>query len=169
MTIYFHADHAAKHAATGNAGDGHAIAYARALHVAVDVPPAALHLLVAHEATHVLLPQLWGPAGSPLFGEGVAVYASGQYGGTTLAEWNTKFSRTGKVIDLIGPAFRRVPEAEGYPAAGLIVEAIIGAVGLPALRDHLYGANALTWADACTAAGTTPDRIQAAVDALLAK
>jgi hypothetical protein len=169
MTIYVHADRAAKQAATGNAGDGHAIGFARALHVRGNVPPAGLELLVAHEATHVLLPQTWGQAGSPLFGEGVAVWVSGQYAGVTLAEWNQKFDRTSKVIDLLGPAFRKLPEASSYPAGGLIVEAIIGEVGLAGLRDHLYGANALTWPAACVAAGTTADKLDAAIAALLKK
>lgn len=169
MTIYVHADHAAKKAATGDGGDGHAIGYAHALHVVADVPPAGLEALVAHEATHVLTPQAWGQAASPLFGEGIAVWVSGQYAGKTLADYNTLYNRTGKIVDLLGPAFAKLSEADAYPAAGLIVDAIIGAVGIDAFRDHLYGANALDWDAACAAAGTTPAALQAAVDALFAR
>lgn len=169
MTLYVHADHRDKQAATGNGGDGHAVAYARALHVVGDVAPDGLEHLVTHEATHVLASQAWGQPASPLFGEGLAVWVAGGYAGKTLADYNQQFDRTGKIVDLLGPAFRQLPEANAYPAAGLIVDALIGAVGLDAFRDHLYGANALDWDAACTAAGTTPDQLQAAVDALLAR
>jgi hypothetical protein len=124
---------------------------------------------VAHEATHLLLPQAWGPAGSPLFGEGIAVWVAGQYGGTSLADWNKQFDRTSPIADLLGPAFRQLPETSSYPAAGLIVDAVITELGMPTFRDHLFGANALTWESACAAAGTTPQKLDAAVAALFAR
>jgi hypothetical protein len=134
-----------------------------------DVPAEGLERLVAHEATHVILPQAWGPAGSPLFGEGIAVWVAGFYAGTSLADWNKQFDRTSPISTLIGPAFRKLPEASSYPGAGLIVDAIMTELGLPAFRDHLFGANALTWESACAAAGTSPAKLDAAVAALLAR
>lgn len=36
-----------------------------------------LEHLVTHEGTHAITGQLWGPPGSSLVGEGIAVWASG--------------------------------------------------------------------------------------------
>jgi hypothetical protein len=69
MTVYVHPDRRSKQSLTGNGGDGHAVAFARTLHV---LDGNGLESLVAHEATHVIITQAWGPAGSPLFGEGRA-------------------------------------------------------------------------------------------------
>jgi hypothetical protein len=159
MTIYLHADREAKRAATGNAGDGHAVPFARALHVIAGNTPAALLSLVTHEATHVLLPQTWGPAGSAMMGEGVAVWTSGKYQGRTLADWRASLgANRPSIADLLGK-FRAFPEPTTYPASALVVETIVATVGLAGLRDHLYGAPASTWGDAVTAAGTTLDAL----------
>jgi hypothetical protein len=152
MAVYVHPDRASKQALTGNGGDGHAVAFARALHV---IDGDALETLVAHEATHVIAPQAWGPAGSPLFGEGIAVWTSGQYGGTPAARFRKRARPAQSIRELLGPAFRTLPEFTSYPLAGVLVEVAIAKVGLANVRDHLYGATASTWDDACVRAGTT--------------
>jgi hypothetical protein len=159
MTIYLHADREAKRAATGDAGDGHAVPYARALHVIAGNTPAALESLVTHEATHILLPQTWGPAGTSMMGEGVAVWTSGRYQGRTLADWRSALGATRPPIAELLTGFRKLPEPTTYPASALVVEAIVATVGLAGLRDHLYGAPASTWPDAVAAAGTTLDAL----------
>lgn len=58
-----------------------------------------------------------------------------------------------------------MPEAETCPFGGMLVTVAIELVGLDAVRDHLFGATAETWADACKAAGTTAEALDAAVAA----
>lgn len=161
MTVYLHRDRDAKQAATGNGGDGHAVPYARALHVRGDLAPPALEALISHEATHVLAAEAWGQPGSPLLGEGLAVWVAGRYAGLTLAQWNAQIHAP-PLTTLLGREFLGLPERDSYPVAGLAVEALIAEVGLPAFRDHLYGANAGTWAAACRAANTTAAALEAA-------
>ncbi len=164
--IVFHVypDAARKGALTSVRGDGHADAVSRTLHVVAADPSegGALEHLVAHEATHVIAHDAWGAAGTPLFGEGLAVWASGTYGGRTLDEWRTRVPRDAPgVADLLGPAFRKSPEAVAYPLAGLLVEALVRAHGSEAFRKHLLPATTRTWAQACRAAGTSPGEVEA--------
>ena len=84
------------------------VAFAAALHV---VQVTGLESLVVHEGTHVLAAEAWGPAGTPLLGEGLAVWASGSYAGVPLAEWRKKVQRRA-IRDLLGPQFRKLPEGE---------------------------------------------------------
>jgi hypothetical protein len=162
MTVYLHHDTASKKQLTGDAGNGHAIGFARALHV-VALP--GIEPLVAHEATHLLAAQSWGAAGSALFGEGLAVWVSGQYGGRALADWPAYLKGAGvkpvTVGELLGKPFRALPEAQAYPVAGLLVAAAVAKLGLPAVRDHLFGATVASWPDACRRAGTTPEAMEA--------
>jgi hypothetical protein len=162
---YVYPDRRSKQSLTGDAGDGHAVALAGALHVIRfdPAPGGPLELLVAHEGTHVYAGEAWGATASPFLGEGLAVWASGHYGGRPLADWARSIAERPTATSMFGPrAFRGRPEAESYPLAGLFVTAVVAEVGLGALRDHLYGAPADRWADACTRAGTTPDALQAA-------
>ncbi|MBL9028159.1 MAG: hypothetical protein JNL21_38560 [Myxococcales bacterium] len=148
---------------TGFAGDGHAVPYARALHM-VKAPPGPdgpLEHLAAHEGTHILTHGAWGPPGTPLLGEGVAVWVSGHYGGKPLASFANK-EKAPPIRALLGPDFRRLPEGETYPRAGLFVGAAVREIGLPKVREHLFGATAATWDAACAAAGTTPEKLEAA-------
>jgi hypothetical protein len=170
MTVYVHPDQRSKKTLTGDGGAGHAIAFAKTLHVFYVRPASALEALVAHEGTHVITPQLWPPVGSPLFGEGVAVWVAGGYAGESLAKLATKIKGTkpaGPIRDLLGPAFRTMPEGLGYPIAGMLVEIAVEKVGLANVRDHLYGATMATWDDACKRAGTTADALDAALAAVL--
>lgn len=157
MTVYVHPDQRSKAALTGNGGDGHAVPLARTLHV-WNTP--GLDALVAHEATHVILPQVWGHAGSALLGEGVAVWVAGQYGGTPFASFRP--AATATIADLLGAGFRKLPEGTSYPLAAIFVDVAIQAVGLAGVREHLYGASPATWADACKRAGTTAEALEAA-------
>ena len=167
MTVYVYPDRRSKQALTGDQGDGHADVAGAALHVIRfdPAPGGGLERLMVHEATHVITGQRWGPAGSGLLGEGIAVWASGQYGGRALADWQRTLGDRSPVAALLPmKAFRSAPEADTYPLGGLLVTVAIEQVGLAAVRDHLLGATAATWADACVAAGTTA----AALDAALA-
>jgi hypothetical protein len=123
--------------------------------------------LIAHEGTHVLAYQQWGGSGSPLLGEGLAVWVAGHYAGTPLAAWKSRVRAPDSVASLLGAGFRNLPEAEGYPIAGLFVGAAIGEVGAAKFRVHLLGAGAATWDDACARAGTTASALDAALAAAL--
>jgi hypothetical protein len=126
--------------------------------------PDALEGLVAHEATHVLAYDAWGPSGSSLLGEGLAVWVSGRYGGVRLDEWKAAMVDAPRVADLLGAGFRAQPENRTYPVAGLLVEAAVATVGLAAVRDHLFAATPATWDTATLAAGTTTESLQRAID-----
>ncbi|MBK9031059.1 MAG: hypothetical protein IPL61_06945 [Myxococcales bacterium] len=168
MTIYVYPDRRSKETLTGDPGDGHAVASGAALHVIRfdPAPDGGLERLVTHEATHAITGQLWGPAGSGLIGEGIAVWASGQYGGRALADWqHTRGDRPPVAALLPMKAFRARPEADTYPLGGLLVTIAVERVGLDAVRDHLFGATAETWADACRTAGTTAEALDAALAA----
>jgi hypothetical protein len=164
MSFYVYRDGKEKQRVTGDGGDGHAVPSARALHVrrADTSEGGGMENLVAHEGTHVLVREPWGPAGSPLLGEGVAVWSSGGYAGSTIAQWKPQIT-VRPIAELLGKTFFRTPERESYPFAGLVVEVAIAEVGLDAVRDHLYGATARTWPEACVAAGTTAEALDAAL------
>jgi hypothetical protein len=160
ITVYVHPDAERKAALTGKPGDGHATPASSALHVrrvdaSVDGP---LERLVAHEGTHLLARAAWGAPGTPLLGEGIAVWVAGGYGGTNLEEWRTRAKRQ-PIEPLLGKQFLRTPENESYPLAGLLVEAAVQKIELDGVREHLYDATAGTWAEACRAAGTTAEAL----------
>lgn len=161
LSIYVYPDRRSVASLTGRQGDGWAVPSSRALHVLATMPQA-LESLVAHEATHVLGYFAWGPVRTPLLGEGLAVWAAGGYGGVSLNDWKTRFPTPPPVATLLGPEFLRLPEAEKYPPAGILVETAMKLVGAAAVREHLLPANAATWDDACRAAGTTAEALQAA-------
>ena len=144
---------------------------ARALHVLRHdpAPGGALERLVAHEATHVLAYESWGPAGTVLLGEGLAVHVSGQHGAVTLEQWAQRLEAAPPITELLGAGFRKRPEAETYPVAGLLVGAAIELVGLAQVRAHLYGATAQDWDSACERAGTSADALVEALARTLAK
>ncbi len=163
FTVVIHPDKRSKGSLTGNSGDGHAVGFANTLHVwAHD----GLAYLTTHEATHSILFSIWPPAGSQLLGEGVAVWTTGGYAGNPLASYRGKL-KPRPIKELLASKLRSVPEAEMYPLGGTVVGAIVSKVGLAKLRDHLYGATAETWDEACKAAGTTPAELDAAVAAAL--
>lgn len=162
LTIYVHPDVRSKQALTGNAGDGHALPGARVLHIVARTPVNVIAPLVAHEATHILAYDAFGPAGTSLMGEGLAVWVSNQYGGSDLADWELNLGKHPPIRDLLGPAFRKTTERIAYPAAGLFVKSAVELVGIEGVTQHLLGATAATWEDACKAAGTTPDLLDKA-------
>jgi hypothetical protein len=168
ITIYVYPDHKSKETLTGNIGDGHAVVSSAALHVVRfdPTPGGVFERLLAHEGTHVIASQLWGPAGSSLFGEGLAVWTAGMYGGVSLADWQHRLGSRPSIASLLPvKAFRGKPEPETYPFGGLVVTVAIETVGLPGVREHLFGATAETWDGACKAAGTTAAALDAAVAA----
>jgi hypothetical protein len=165
VDVYVYPDLRSKQSLTGSPSDGHATPMARALHLLRfdPTPGGALEQLVVHEATHLLTHERWGPAGTPLLGEGVAVYIAGQYGGVALEQWAERLEAAPPITELLGPGFRSRPEAEVYPIAGLLVAAAVELVGIEQVREHLYGATAPTWADACERAGASADAIERAL------
>ena len=161
MHLYVYPDLGSIRSITGKAGAGHAIPSALTLHV-VQVPAdrrEQFEHLVAHEGTHLLTAHAWGPASTPLLGEGVAVWASGFYAGQALEGW--KKSISGELtVERALSNFRKLPEKETYPFAGLLVEAAVAAVGVEKVRDHLYAAAPSEWAAACKRAGTTAEALE---------
>jgi hypothetical protein len=158
VTVYVYPDRGSKRSLTGDAGDGKAEILAHAVHVIRfdPAPNGPLERLLTHEGTHMLLDQAWGTPGSALFGEGLAVWASGSYGGVPLQECASRIPADLPPLSrLLGPQFRRFPEQSAYPLAGLLVDIAVKQVGLGGVRDHLYGATAATWEAACREAGTT--------------
>jgi hypothetical protein len=168
LTIYLYPTHASKKSLTENGGDGHAVPSSRVLHAVVS---SGLESLIAHEATHILAPEAWGPMPTPLLAEGAAVWASGQYAGRTLAQLKDDLAGIGRssVVSLLNPkGFRSIPEKYGYPIGGLLFETLLAEVGLAKASQHLATATAATWDDACTRAGTTAADIEAAFSKVLA-
>jgi hypothetical protein len=151
LTVYVYPDARSKQSLTGNSGHGHASVESGALHV-LAVAPEQLEHLVAHEGTHAIAFRAWGATGTPLLGEGLAIWVAGGYQGRALADWATEVAGRASIDDLLF-RFRRLPENVAYPLAGLLVERAVAAIGLATLRDHLYGAPARDFAAACAAAG----------------
>ncbi len=160
LAIYVYPDRRSKASLTGDGGDGHAVPAARVLHVLVadPAPAGALEGLVAHEGTHVLAYEAWGSAGTPLLGEGLAVWVSGRYAGLALSAWSARLATRAPLGELVSAHFRRLPERASYPQAGLFVEAVHRTLGLAGLRA-LYGASADTFEAACQRAGAAPARL----------
>ena len=150
---------------TGKAGDGHVDTVSRSMHL---VTPkggdlASLESLVAHEATHVLVAERWGTPGTPLIGEGLAVWTAGAYGGRDLVE--CKKSIPGplpSVAELAGPGFRALPEETAYPLSGILVDTLIKEVGLDGVRRHFLPATAGEWDATCRKAGIPSVKLEKA-------
>jgi hypothetical protein len=154
LTVYVYPDARSKQSVTGNSGHGHASVESGALHV-LTVAPDKLQPLIAHEGTHAIAFRAWGAAGTPLLGEGLAIWVAGGYQGRALESWATEVAGRASLDDLLF-RFRSLPENVSYPLAGLLVERAVAEAGLAKVRDHLYGAPARDFAAACAAAGTTP-------------
>jgi hypothetical protein len=165
VTIYIYPDRASKGALTGIQGDGHSDIIAYSVHVIGfdSGRGGGLERLLAHEGTHVLAYQGWGAAGTAFMGEGLAVWASGGYGGDTLDVWKSRLqARIPVLASFLGKGFFQMPEQQSYPLAGLFVEAAVKKIGLAKVRAHLFGATASTWREACSDAGTTPGELEQA-------
>lgn len=161
MTIYVSPDQRSKISLTGKGGQGHALPEFRVLHV-VAMGGGALKSLVAHEATHLLAYSAFGQARTPALGEGIAVWVSGQYGGTAIKDFAASLGKPIPINELLGPGFRKLPEGQGYMHAGLLVGAAVAEVGIKEVGKHLLGASAGEWQAACIAAGTTAAKIETA-------
>ena len=164
VRVYVYPDKNSKRQVTQNAGDGHAVVAANTLHVVRfdPAPGGSLENLIAHEATHALQYHHWGPVATPLIGEGLAVWVAGAYGGTPLSAWRGKVTKQHTIQTLLGPGFRKLPEQETYPLAGLLVSALKDLVGLAKIKTHFLSATAATWEHACKAAGTTAQAVEQA-------
>lgn len=168
LTIYIYPDRGSIASLTGQRGDGYAVVEARVLHVLRADPAAGgLEKLLAHEGTHAFAYETWGPAGTSFLGEGLAVWASGAYGGVSLDDWKRRMPQPVlPVQDLLGKSFRQMPENQSYPLAGIFVEVTIEKLGVAKMRRHLYGATASTWKAACQEAGTTAEELESAFRAV---
>lgn len=162
LTVYVHPDRRSKVSLTGKDADGHAVPSAQAVHV-IAGDASGVESLMAHEGAHVIAYYGLGPAATALMGEGLAVWAAGRYAGTSLDELRTAAILAQDPKTLLGPAFRRAPEGQAYPFAGLLFDAAVRTVGLPAVVEHLLPATAETWDAALEAAGTTPDALRNAM------
>jgi hypothetical protein len=161
LHVHLYPDARVKREWTGRSADGHVDILSRTLHVRI-ADPIALEHLVAHEATHLLVDG-WGPVATPCVGEGIAVWVAGGYGGKTLDDWaKAERADVPKVADLLGPQFRRFPEPVTYPLSGLLLEALVAKVRVDGVRERFLSATAATWADACSAAGTTAEEVEKA-------
>jgi len=169
LTVYVYPDADRIASLTGQPGDGHAVVEAHVLHVVRydPKPGGAFERLLTHEGTHLLAAETWGTAGTPLLGEGLAVWASEAYGGTSLEDWRRRLSPPmPSIADLSGKTFREMPESKSYPLAGLFIETAIKKVGVEKVRQYLYGATEATWESACQAAGTTAHELEVAFQAV---
>jgi hypothetical protein len=125
---------------------------------------------IAHEATHVIAAQRLGAPGSVLFGEGLAVWASGKYAGKSLAQWKRELpEELPSLEDLMGTAFRRLPENVAYPLGGVFVETLVARAGREATLHELYGAAPPEWSAACERAKTSPAEVEKAFAAALGR
>ena len=167
IEVHVYPDRGSKRTLTGKPGDGHADVISKTLHV-LPFEPGPLKSLITHEATHVISYYAWGPAGTPLLGEGLAVWAAGSYGGKRIEDWHRylPFERP-TLTRLLGPEFRKLPERVTYPLAGILLGALVKEVGIAGVRDHLYAATPDTWAGAVKKAGTTPDELERAFRSLV--
>ena len=163
LSVYVYPDLGSIASLTGQRGHGHAVVEARVLHVVRSDPAGGggFEKLLTHEGTHVLAYDTWGAAGTPLFGEGLAVWAAGGYAGVALADWKRRTEKpVPSIVELLGKKFRDLPENRSYPLAGLLVQVAVERLGIRKVREHLYGATASTWESACQAAGTSADALQ---------
>lgn len=153
VAIYVYPDPRSKVSLTGKGGDGHAVPSSRALHI-IGEPSPALESLVAHEGTHAIAYYAWGPPGTALIGEGLAVWVAGGYQGKPLDEWAKQLEMI-PIARLRSRAWLEIPEAKKYPLAGLFVDVAIAEVGADKFREHLLGASSESWDKACLEAGTS--------------
>jgi hypothetical protein len=121
-----------------------------------------LEQIAAHELTHLIMGVMRGAPGSPLLGEGLAVYTSGAYALRPLDAWVGELAASPLPLGELWQGFFRLPEPRSYPAAGLFVRSAIGVVGIERFLQELYCAAPSEWSAACTRAGTTPELIEAA-------
>ena len=159
--VHVYPDQGSKRSLARDGGDGYADLPSKSLHV-VRFEPAVLEALIAHEAVHVLASDLVGAAGSALFGEGLAVWVAGSYGGRSLDEWRVSPPAAAAELaplELAGSGWRTLPEEAAYPAAGLVVGALVDAVGLDAFLAHLYSAPPAELEAAAIAAGLEEGRL----------
>ncbi len=113
ITIYVSPDQRSKQSLTGKGGDGHAVPEFQVLHV-VAASDHRLRGLVAHEATHLLAYAAFGQAATAVLGEGIAVWVAGQYASTSINDFAKTLQIPRSIPQLLGAAFRDLPEAEAY-------------------------------------------------------
>jgi len=163
LTIYVYPDAKTKASIT-RGGDAHADYASRTLHVltADASVGGVLERVCAHEAVHIIASDAFGAPGSPLWGEGLAVWAAGQYGGRSMLEWRHDPPRVEVgIVEFTGAGFVRTPERLSYPIAGLLVGDLIHEHGLEAFLEHIYPAGPERLEQACAALELRTDDLDA--------
>jgi hypothetical protein len=118
--------------------------------------------LIRHESTHVLAARTLGSASCTLWGEGLAVWVAGGYGGKRLEQYaELKLPRGVGLRELLGPGFTKLPEQVSYPIAGRLVAALIEAHGLESFQSEFYRVAPSEIDTACERVGTSVAELEA--------
>jgi hypothetical protein len=161
LVVYVYPDRRSKASLTGNGGDGHADVLSGTIHV-VSGDPGMLESLVVHEGTHIAAHAACGQTATVALAEGLAVAVSGSYGGIDLDDWRARLPADLPALhDLLGPAFRRLPEPVAYPVAGLLVRALKDRLGPARFAELVYPTPPSKFLSACAAAGLSANEVEA--------
>jgi hypothetical protein len=164
VEVYVYPDRRSKQQLQGSRADGNAECNSTTLHV---LPFEAsegglMEALIRHEGAHVLAAQALGTASAALWGEGLAVWAAGGYGGQDLASFSALRLPAGVGLrELLGPGFSKLREPLGYPIAGRMVGALIEEHGLESFLAAFYSVAPSDLEASCRRLGTTLAEIEA--------
>ncbi len=132
------------HAATLNGGYSVAGMYVPDSHTVVIVRPVLNPVLLRHELAHAEVRTLWGPPhpSATWLDEGIANLVGSRCGAMMPKSVARLHLETGRLPRLarILEDFRAIPEVEGYPAAGSLVEFLLARDGRAALEPLWRGA-----------------------------
>ncbi len=164
LELYIYPDRRSKKLLCWSEGDGNADISSSTLHVlpfdAGEGGP--MERLIQHEATHILASRAFGTPGSALWGEGLAVWAAGGYGGQPLTSFDgVRLPRQASLEAMLGARFSQVPEGTSYPLAGRIVQDLIEVHGLATFLERFYPSTPSELEATCDALGTSAAAIEA--------
>lgn len=120
VTAYLYPDNDTKGEVTGESGNAHANPLNREVH---EVLSADVMAATGHEDVHVVQWARIGWTDHALLGEGMAVWAGGEWWGEPLDDWAETYAAQGEVpalADLVD-AFRSTDDGVSYPLAGHFV------------------------------------------------
>ena len=141
IEVYIYPDRRSKQQLQGSRADGNAECNSRTLHVLPFEASegGAMEIVARHEGTHVLAAQALGTPSCTLWGEGLAVWVAGGYGGAELASFTKlRLPKDVGLRELIGPGFTKLPESLGYPLAGQLVATLVEEHGLEVFLEGFY-------------------------------
>lgn len=148
VRVYVYPDPKSMESLTGKKADAWVSVPAQSIHITIreqfDLDRVAD--TITHEAAHLYAFLSAGHPVSPLMGEGLAVWVSGQYGGMSLDEHATQldFDKE-QLIRMLSVDFRNYPESATYPLAGLMVGQLVDEFGLEAVLRDYYGTFPTEW------------------------